>query len=528
MKKVLSFLLIFVCISCSSNTAVTNTAVTKTTVTKTGNNSVVDELHGLDKVSYTTYAEYVDKAGGNLDNSNGASKTEVSYIDASNAGSSNMEATNAGVSISDNSDAYYPNTYHNNRYDSKKDDMMLIYYGNKNRSKWGKSDLETIVMHKFGDGHREWFFPSFLYLEFKNDEGYKFGDNQPGEKGAANKGHWEWLLNRYFSTAYNGGNFEGLKALDECIEDCKKILGKPAFRHRVYLSVPSPCTDFTEWGSIKKNGRTIKLDFRNREHRLEAVKWFIDEAIRRFEAQHYKNITLEGLYWVEETALMIRWHKDNKTGEWTNKTGEKYDYINGAKNREDNIIIKDVSNYIHSKGFKFYWIPYNKASLNETWKTLGFDRCDFQTGYFWGTPDLLRGSKSLKTMSDARTICDLAIKNGMGVEFEISTDLFVPCYGKLKKKQDIERPYEVVKVAGCNKKPREMEALGYKHYDYNPCLLQRLKNLMTIFEEQGVFERSNISYYESSIIRKMINSNDKEIIQIVDRLARHISRRRNK
>ena len=51
---------------------------------------------------------------------------------------------------------------------------------------------------------------------------------------------------------------------------------------------------------------------------------------------------------------------------------------------------------------------------------------------------------------------------------------------------------------------------------------------MTIFEEQGVFERSNISYYESSIIRKMINSNDKEIIQIVDRLARHISRRRNK
>ena len=73
-----------------------------------------------------------------------------------------------------------------------------------------------------------------------------------------------------------------------------------------------------------------------------------------------------------------------------------------------------------------------------------------------------------------------------------------------------------------------MEALGYKHYDYNPCLLQRLKNLMTIFEEQGVFERSNISYYESSIIRKMINSNDKEIIQIVDRLARHISRRRNK
>lgn len=511
MKKVLSFLLIFVFISCSSNTALTNTAVTKTTVTKTGSNSVVDELHGLDKVSYTTYAEYVDKAGDNVANKAEESNSSITYI-----------------SDSEDSHPYNYNPYNNSRYGSSKDDLMLIYYGNKNRSKWGKSDLETIVMHKFGDGHREWLFPSYLYLEFKNDEGYKFGDNQPGEKGAANKAHWEWLLNRYFSTAYNGGNFEGLKALDECIEDCKKILGKPAFRHRVYLSVPSPCTDFTEWGSIKKNGRTIKLDFRNSEHRLEAVKWFIDEAIRRFEAQHYKNITLEGLYWIEETTSMTSWQKDKRTGEWSNKTGEKYNYIYESKIRKSNDMLADICNYVHSKGFKFYWIPFDGAYGNEKWKAYGFDRCDIQTGYFWGTPDLLRGSKSLKTMSDARRICDRAIKDGMGVEFEISTDLFVPCYGKLKKKKDVERPYEVVKVAGCNKKPREMEALGYRHYDYNPCLLERLKNLMTIFEEQGVFERCNISYYESYIIRKMCISNDREIVKIVDRLARHISRRNRK
>ena len=502
MKKILSFLLIFVCISCSSKTAITETAVTKTE-----NNSVVDELYGLDEVSYTTYAEYVKKAReSNIDNSTPS---------ASNVDYSNKEAPNT----------YQPKTYYTKGFDSKTDDMILIYYGNKNRPKWGKTELVDLVMHKFEDGHKEWLYPSFLFLEFKNDEGYKFGDNQPGENGAANQKHWEWLLNRYFSTAYNGGDFEGLKALDQCIEDCKRILGNPNFRHKVYLSVPSPCTDFSEWGAIKRNGKSIKLDFRNRNHRLEAVKWFIDELIHRFETQHYKNITLEGVYWIEETTSMTTWHKDKRTGEWTNKTGEKYNFIYENKTRKYNDIISDISQYIHSQGLNFYWIPFNGAYGNEKWRTLGFDRCDIQTGYFWGTPDLLRGSKSLKTMSDANSICNRAINDGIGVEFEKSTDLFVPCYGKRKKKQDIERPYEIMKVASCNKKPREMEALGYIRYDYNPCLLERLKNLMTIFESQGVFERCNISYYEGYMIRKLCCSNNKEIIRIADRLARHISQR---
>ena len=497
MKKVLLFLIMLACIGCKTNTV----------VSQSKNNSVVDDIYGLDKVSYTQYAEYVEKSKG-------------SNFDNSNIGIANSDASDSEVSNSDDYNTYYPITY-----DSKTDDMMLIYYGNKKRMKWGKSELEKVVVHTFQDGHKDWFFPSFLYLEFKNDEGYKFGDNQPGEKGAATQKHWEWLLNRYFSTAYNGGEFEGLKALDECIEDCKKTLGKPAFRHKVYLSVPSPCTDFTEWGSIKKNGKTIKLDFRKREHRLEAVKWFIDEVVRRFQAQHYKNITLEGLYWIEETTSMTSWHKDKNTGEWTNMTGEKYDYIYENKIRKSNDMLGDISNYIHSKGYNSYWIPFSGAYGNEKWKIYGFDRCDIQTGYFWGTPDIIRKDKKLKTMSDARKICDQAIKDGMGVEFEISTDLFVPCYGKLKNKTDIERPYDIIRVKDCKKSASEMKALGYKQYDYNPCLLQRLKNLMTIFEEQGVFDRANISYYESSMIRRLCISNDKEIINIVDRLARHVTRR---
>ena len=411
---------------------------------------------------------------------------------------------------------------------SNLDDMFLVYYGNKDRKKWGKSELERIVVHKFADGHREWYFPSFLYLEFKDDEGYRFGDNQPGDNGATNKKHWEWLLNRFFSTAYNKGDFEGLKALDECIEDWKRKLGRPGFKHKVVLSVPSPCTDFTEWGSIKKNGRNVKLDFRNREHRLEAVKWFIDELISRFNAQHYKNITLEGLYWIEETTSVTSWHKDKSTGSWTNMTGKKYDYIYESGIRKQNDIIADVGRYVHSKGTKFIWIPFNSAWGKDRWRAMGFDRCDVQTGYFWGTPDIIRKDRALKTMSDARKICNNSMRDGMGLEFELSTDLFVPCYGKPKKKNDVERPFEIMRVKDCTKRPNEMKSLGYKQYDYNPCLMARFKNLLDVFEEEGVYKRANVSYYIGySIMNKLATSTDREVIALNDRMARLICSRHN-
>ncbi len=49
---------------------------------------------------------------------------------------------------------------------------------------------------------------------------------------------------------------------------------------------------------------------------------------------------------------------------------------------------------------------------------------------------------------------------------------------------------------------------------------------MDVFEDQGVFNHVNISYYfDNSAILDLCNSRDKEIIELVDRLARHISRR---
>lgn len=450
-----------------------------------------------------------------------AAVTENGYIGIANQ-INEMEANTEA----DDNDNGGPG-YHIGASQNHLDDMIAIYYGSKSRLKWDKRQLEKVVTHTFEDGHTEWFFPTFLYLEFKNDSGVKFGDNQPGDKGPAKKEHWEWLLKRYFSTDKNGGYYEGLKALDECIEDCKKVLGEPHFTHKVVLGIPSPCTDFTEFGRIKKNGKTINIDFRNRNSRFEAVKWFIDELVNRFEAQHYKNITLEGVYWIEESTSMTSWQKDRKSGKWSNKTGNKYNYVRDNKSYKKNDIVADVAHYLHStKGLMFYWIPFNGALGSDNWKSFGFDRCDTQTGYFWGTPDHLRNPQNLKTMTDLSRICDAAMANEKGLEFEVSSELFVPCYAKQKDKSDKERPFEIVRVKDCKKRPDEMFARGYKYLNYNPCLLARMENLIDVFESIGVFKRANISYYfDTSTILNLCNAREREIVKLVDRLARHISQR---
>ena len=54
-------------------------------------------------------------------------------------------------------------------------DLALIYQGNSRRPKWDKADFIPYVSHKFADGHRDWTFDGFLFLEF--DTLYWFSKN---------------------------------------------------------------------------------------------------------------------------------------------------------------------------------------------------------------------------------------------------------------------------------------------------------------------------------------------------------------
>lgn len=278
----------------------------------------------------------------------------------------------------------------NSYLDNSSGDMLLMYYGGKYRKNWTKEQLKPIVTHQFSDGHTDWFFPSYLYLEFRRDQ-YLFGNEQPGGTTGAKKEDWEWLLNRLFQEG------QGLDALDKCISECKKTLGPPPFRHKVVLVIPSPRNDQRDWGKI--NGKS--LDFRKSKDKLKAVQWYVDEILKRFHSQGYINISLDGLYWVDETAS----HCSD--------------------------ILGDVGNYVRKSGTKFYWIPFSTAYGRFDWKSYNVDCCYLQTGFFWNMS---------QSENQLRQLCAQAKKYGLGLEFELSRHLMSEqkkYYPRLMKLMDI-------------------------------------------------------------------------------------------
>ncbi len=324
-----------------------------------------------------------------------------------------------------------------NKYlDNSVGDMILMYYGGKNRKNWTKEQLKSIVTHKYADGHTDWFFPSFLYLEFRHDQAL-FGNEQPGGSTDAKKEDWEWLINRLFEKN------QGLDALDKCIEECKATLGAPPFRHKVVLVIPSPRNNQQDWGRVG----TKRLDFRKSGDKVKAVQWYVDKILEIFNQQNYSNISLDGLYWVDETSSHCA------------------------------DILGEVGKYVRKKGTKFYWIPFSTARGRFDWKHFNVDRCYLQTGYFW---------RETLTESGLRDLCRQAKRYGMGLEFEMNR--------KLSK----------------------------EHNKYFP----RLRTLMNVFEEEGVFDNCALAYYfDNSAILDVSNSKNKEVIQFLDRLAHHISKR---
>lgn len=264
-----------------------------------------------------------------------------------------------------------------NKYKTNKiRDLALIYQGGVQRIDWTPDQFVPYVTHQFADGTKEWLFDGFLFLEFADGKGstYAYGYT----KKQARKTEWEWLLDRIFEKG------KALDALDQCIEQEKKEIGKPRFKHKVVLGVAIPLPKQKDWGSI---GGT-PLDFNRQADQVKAAQWYIDQLMSRFKKAKYKNLELSGFYWVDEDIA-------------TCKDLPKY-----------------VSQYIHAKKKEFVWIPYWKAKGYDQWKELGFDIAYQQPNHFF-----------TKDIPDSRLdeACELALRHGMAMEFECDSKALYDC-----------------------------------------------------------------------------------------------------
>lgn len=252
-------------------------------------------------------------------------------------------------------------------------DLALVYAGGQQRPDWNSQIVMPYVVHQYSNGDKDWFFDGFLILEFADgprDLGFQNGVGHC----YATRADWDWLIDRQLDGAVAG--------IDSAIENSKKQLGPPPFRHRIVMAVPAPIkASGKQWGKL--NGKT--LDFALESDRLAACRWAIDEIVDRFERHNFKNVDLAGIYWLEESL-----------------------YTNGT-------IVPLVNDYIRSKNLRSYWIPYyaDNAQFKFNWRDVyRFDIAYQQPNYFF--------SRSIP-MSQLAAACDESHRYGLGLEMEFET-----------------------------------------------------------------------------------------------------------
>ena len=77
--------------------------------------------------------------------------------------------------------------------DDATSDITLIYSGGlAKRAVWNKDNLLPYVTHLYADGHREWFYDGFLFMEFQRGS-VVLGNSGAGQN-PGKKEDWLWWV----------------------------------------------------------------------------------------------------------------------------------------------------------------------------------------------------------------------------------------------------------------------------------------------------------------------------------------------
>lgn len=262
--------------------------------------------------------------------------------------------------------------------------MVLIYSGDT--YSWQAKDFLPYVgyLNNKTLTLEDYLFDSFLFLPYgKNASGYSF--NHAGEK-PAQKEHWLAYLESLFAEGTN------LYGLDEAVEILKASLNDPYYKAKVEIAIPYPSERQSNFGEI--TGKRLDFTTQNPQealkNRIFAVKWYVEEAIKRFVAAKFKNLELVAFYWLEENVSF-------------SATPFEAD------------LVKATAAILHGKNLAFHWIPFIQAEGFREWSEFGFDLALMQPNYFFH-PE----AKGDRLINNAR----LAKKYGLSVEIEISNRVF--------------------------------------------------------------------------------------------------------
>ena len=264
------------------------------------------------------------------------------------------------------------------------ENVCLTYtfrYAASDNGRHYESDLLPYTAYLDRGGNiRDFFFDSYLFLPCM---GYgPSGARMHLQEGNPTKAiDWTAYVDDTFASNAN------VNALEKAYGRTKAALGDTTSKAGVFFTLLYPSTEATNFGTL--GGRS--LNFSKTEDRKYAIKWMIDEQIKRFNQAGYKNLELVGFYWLEE-------------------------FIADSGDAE---LLKYASDYLHSKGLKFIWIPWYQANGYENWSSYGFDVACMQPNLMWlGYDDPRRVAQSVS----------LSEKYGLSMEMECDGKVYTDEY----------------------------------------------------------------------------------------------------
>ncbi|WP_229106577.1 DUF4855 domain-containing protein [Paenibacillus sp. 1001270B_150601_E10] len=260
--------------------------------------------------------------------------------------------------------------------------LTLLYNGHYSNGDgdWTKDSIVPHISYVNQQGEPlDWMFDGVLYLGLFSPNGKSFD-------GSATIQEWNWYLNKTF--AANGD----MKQLNEAAKEVGTKLGDPNHKVKVVVMIPDPGEYLADFGDVDGDGKSENFNAgqvgtqKAMENRKKVVKWWIDQVTQRFAQQSYSNLEFSGLYWLSEQVS-------------TSATGPE--------------MLSAVSDMVHAKNLKLFWIPHFLAYKSFMWEDVGIDAAAFQPNYFFEEMNVDRMEDASKT----------AKRYGMGVEVEFDSRL---------------------------------------------------------------------------------------------------------
>ncbi|MBO5915170.1 MAG: DUF4855 domain-containing protein [Clostridia bacterium] len=264
------------------------------------------------------------------------------------------------------------------------ENVCLTYTYRRNGADNGRhyeSDLLPYTAYLDKNGNiKDFFFDSYLFLPCMGN-GPSGARMHLDENNPTKAIDWTDYVNDTFAKGAN------VDALESAFGKTKAALGDTKSKAGVFFTILYPGKKATNFGTL--GGKS--LNFSKMEDRKYAIKWMIDEQISLFNKRGYKNLDLVGFYWLEE-------------------------YIAANDDKE---LLNYASDYLHSKGLKFIWIPWYKANGYDNWKNYGFDVACMQPNLMWlGFNDPMRVKSSVQ----------LSEKYGLSMEMECDGRVYTDEY----------------------------------------------------------------------------------------------------